>query len=99
MKPKVKYHFYKHAIGACRKNNIRHNLSKYQFDNMHLFYNHHIPSGTDILEPDKTYITFNISKMKDLVFQARAGHKRKVFHKIDTICQRFAANELGTSED
>ena len=59
--------------------------SKEQFENLHLFYNPYITSGTSILKPDKRCIDFNIYRVKDLVFKASAGHKQKVFNKIQTI--------------
>ena len=85
MKQNVIHQFYKHAISVCRKINIRHNPSKDQFDNMHLFYNPHITSGTDILKPDKACTFSNILKIKDLAFQASAGHRRKVFKVTETV--------------
>ena len=48
---------------------------------MHIFYNPHITSGANV----QTCITFNILKVKDLVFQASIGHKQKVFNKIQYI--------------
>ena len=44
-----------------------------------------ITSGTSTLKPDKTCIDFNIYRVKDLVFKASAGHKQKVFNKIQNI--------------
>ena len=85
MKPKAIDHFYKHAISACQKIEIRHNPCRDQFDDMHIFYNPHITSGANVLKPDKTCITFNILKVKDLVFQASVGHKQKAFNKIQYI--------------
>ena len=37
MKPKAIDHFYKHAISACEKIEIRHNPCRDQFDDMHIF--------------------------------------------------------------
>ena len=85
MKPEAIDHFYKHAISACQKIEIRHNPCGDQFDDMHIFYNPHITSGANVLKPDKTCITFNILKVKDLVFQASIGHKQKAFNKIQYI--------------
>ena len=85
MKPKAIDHFYKHAISACQKIEIRHNPCRDQFDDMYMFYNPLITSGANVLKPDKTCITFNILKVKDLVFQASVGHKQKVFNKIQYI--------------
>ena len=85
MKPNVLDPFYKDAVSACQKIEMRYNPSKEQFENLHLFYNPYITSGTSVLKPDKTCIDFNIYRVKDLVFKASAGHKQKVFNKIQNI--------------
>ena len=85
MKPKVIDLFYKHAINACQKIEISHSPCRDQFDDMYIFYNPHITSGANVLKPDKTCITFNILKVKDLVFQTSVGHKQQVFNKIQYI--------------
>ena len=38
-----------------------------------------------LLKPDKICIDFKIFRVKDLVFKASAGHKQKVFNKIQSI--------------
>ena len=85
MKPNVLDLFYKDAVSACQKIEMRYNPSKEQFENLHLFYNPYITSGTSILKPDKTCIDFNIYRVKDVVFKASASHKQKVFNRIQNI--------------
>ena len=54
MKPNVLDPVYKDAVSTCQKMEMRYDPSKEQFENLHLFYNPYITSGTSILKPDKT---------------------------------------------
>ena len=86
MKPKSTDHFYRHAINALQKIKIRYNPGKNDYENLYLFYNSSITTGSNVLlKPDKTCIDFKIFRVKDLVFKASAGHKQKVFDKIQSI--------------
>ena len=86
IKPKSTDHFYRHATNALQKIKIRYNPGKNDYENLHLFYNSSITIGSNVLlKPDKLCIDFKIFRGKDLVFKASAGHKQKVFNKIQSI--------------
>ena len=86
MKTKSTDHFYKHAINALQKIKTRYDPGKNDYKNLHLFYNSSITIGSNVLlKKDNTCIGFKIFRVKDLVFKANAGHKQKVFNKIQSI--------------
>ena len=60
MKPNVLDPFCKDAVSTCQKIEMRYNPTKEQFENLHLFDNPYITSGTSILKPDKKCIDFDI---------------------------------------
>ena len=91
--PKSTDHFFGHAINVLQKIKIRYNPGKNDYENLHLFYNSSITIGSNVLlKPEKTYIDFNIFRVKDLVFKASAGHKQKVFNKIQSILKCLPPN-------
>ena len=84
------YHFYGHAINALQKIKVRYNPGKNDYENLHLFYNSSITIGSNVLlKPDKTCINFKIFRV--FKASAHAGHKQKVFNKIQSILKCLPA--------
>ena len=86
MNPKSTDHFYRHAINVLQKVKIRYNPGKNDYENLHLFYYSSITIGSNVLlNQTKLVSDLKIFRAKDLVFKASAGHKQKVFNKIQSI--------------